>query len=338
MFLVSFGVGVSFSGDIEDEEIISHLDKLAIKLEQRLDKGIAKKSFDFFPFYAKNFELTVVEEDFEKPVSYLMNLNPQEIKRLPKAVSLRFRRVINSSNPEFGFYFFKRIIYLCNKSNRCKPGQFISNVLPRVFNEYITNPTILDSGVFSFKDALLIHNFTRPTLGDGWIKDRKLRYKNNQFLDYRRINRATRMSLAYQVQLDTQQAIKKLPNFRGIVYSGQLTRPGAKNVLKKGQEVCYNGFLSTSQIELEAKFYAEGLNSKYIFKIQSQTGKDISDFSSIRGEQEVLFPPYQRFLILSDPLVKLNDSDLLIVEMKEIPNIKGMPCYDFTDGTKIIPN
>lgn len=106
-------------------------------------------------------------------------------------------------------------------------------------------------------------------------------------------------------------ALKKLPNFNGRVYRG------SNNVLKAaeyklGREVTWSAFSSTSAAERVALQFAgpTGL----IFVMDVSCGKDISAFSALPSEQEVLLPPNAVLVVSKNSICPSGLSKVRLVE------------------------
>ena len=97
--------------------------------------------------------------------------------------------------------------------------------------------------------------------------------------------------------------MKKLPDYRGVVYRGY---PNKAQVLAEyllGRPIQWGGFTSTATSLSTAKSFTD-LVSGAIFKITILDGRDLARFSFFPSEGEVLLSPSHRFTVASDPYVQ----------------------------------
>lgn len=96
-------------------------------------------------------------------------------------------------------------------------------------------------------------------------------------------------------------SLENLPNYKGIVYRGQGDMDGSYLQMLKnniGKDIIWKGYTSTSKsLQMVQDAYLGG--NSILYKIKSKTGKDIMDFASVKGEEEVLFKRGVKFRIES---------------------------------------
>jgi hypothetical protein len=98
-------------------------------------------------------------------------------------------------------------------------------------------------------------------------------------------------------------ALQKLPAYQGPVVRGTNLPPEVLAQYQPGEVITECGFLSTTSNRAVAESPAFAGNVE--FRILSTTGREISPFSILPAEQEVLFPAGVKFYIVSktvDPL------------------------------------
>ena len=83
-------------------------------------------------------------------------------------------------------------------------------------------------------------------------------------------------------------ALRKLPNFKGVVFRGNNKPELVKKEYIPGREVFWSGFTSTTVDVNVAKQFAG--SSGVIFRIKINSGKVIQAFNVVGGENEVLLP------------------------------------------------
>lgn len=106
--------------------------------------------------------------------------------------------------------------------------------------------------------------------------------------------------------------LKKLPPYQATVYRGSNIDPHTMMVLanmKAGDVIYMKGFTSTSKVKDQM------FHKSVAFHINSKTGRDISELSGIKEEQEVLFAPDSRFRVKS---ISQNGPADFVVELDEI--------------------
>jgi hypothetical protein len=110
----------------------------------------------------------------------------------------------------------------------------------------------------------------------------------------------------------------RLPVSSGVVYRGiNNTPPVLKKIAEDYHEgACYTdfGFLSTSIDLNTAKAFA-GSNGALLY-IATQSGRDITKFSQISAEHEVLIPPHTWFKLTTKPYKSANYTTF---DLKEVP-------------------
>jgi hypothetical protein len=97
---------------------------------------------------------------------------------------------------------------------------------------------------------------------------------------------------AYIRNLD--KSLDKEKSYRGVVYRGINSSKDLESIRKNvGGTIQYKEYLSTSKSKNRTEVFGKAI----VFVIKSKRGKDISDKSSIRTEQEVLFKRGSKFKI-----------------------------------------
>lgn len=118
---------------------------------------------------------------------------------------------------------------------------------------------------------------------------------------YHDLNNALRsglMDASQQARVQAlQNALAKLPPYRGPVIRGTNLPPEVLARYRPGEVVTEHAFLSTSTHTGVARSPTFGGNVE--FRILSKTGRDISSFSVLPGEHEVLFPAGTKFYVVS---------------------------------------
>lgn len=89
-----------------------------------------------------------------------------------------------------------------------------------------------------------------------------------------------------------KSALTKLPNYEGYVYRCMRPYQGYEGEYAEGTRVSPKGFTSTSKNASKTKIFGS-----VCFQIRSKYGKDISAFSKVPEEEEVLFLPESEFQI-----------------------------------------
>jgi hypothetical protein len=100
----------------------------------------------------------------------------------------------------------------------------------------------------------------------------------------------------------TKQGLDKLPNWGGLVYRGMgLPDNQIKQEYQKGKTVTYSTFTSTTDEPKTAKNFAAdnttGGKVGIFFTIKVTKGKDITMFSEVKSESEILLPPGATFTV-----------------------------------------
>lgn len=98
------------------------------------------------------------------------------------------------------------------------------------------------------------------------------------------------------------QALAEMPEWTGTVYRGGGVG-GAEGKYKKGTEITFSSFTSTSENESTARTFANKARSgtKVIFEIQVTNGRNISPLSLYPKGREVLLPPGSKFEVVDAP-------------------------------------
>jgi len=103
---------------------------------------------------------------------------------------------------------------------------------------------------------------------------------------------------------------RSLPTFEGTVYRGSNLTPEMEASIETGATFSDKGFLSTTKDKDQA--FAKSC----LFVIESKTGKDITERSTIQEEAEILFPPRTTFRIES--VVRGSKGEISVVHMTEL--------------------
>jgi hypothetical protein len=90
-----------------------------------------------------------------------------------------------------------------------------------------------------------------------------------------------------------KRALKKLPIYHGLCYRGTALTSSDLEKHQIGGNVYYK--TCTSSSKLKDNSYS---NYNHIFEVRSHSGRDISAFSTVFGEQEVLFAPNIKFKVV----------------------------------------
>ena len=129
------------------------------------------------------------------------------------------------------------------------------------------------------------------------------------------MNRALRAGAVPQDLLEridaVSAALAKLPSHAGVVYRGTDLPPLALDAYVPGQPVTEPAFTSSSADP------AESFPGNTLFVIDSVSGRDVSPYSAIPSEAEVLFDRGAHFSVLD----KAWDTDLLkwVITLREMP-------------------
>ncbi|MEV6769712.1 ADP-ribosyltransferase domain-containing protein [Nocardia sp. NPDC051030] len=91
-----------------------------------------------------------------------------------------------------------------------------------------------------------------------------------------------------------EEALTKLPDHNGVVFRGTDLPPNVLAEYKTGETVVEKSFTSTTAAAEEA------FPGNTQFTIVSKSGKEVTNYSDIPSEQEVLFPPGTAFRVLSN--------------------------------------
>lgn len=94
-------------------------------------------------------------------------------------------------------------------------------------------------------------------------------------------------------------AMRKLPDFKGVVFRGNKSPDIVRKEYTTGREIFWSGFTSTTIDADVARQFAGPTG--VVFRIKINSGKSISAFSALGGEKEVLLPP-NAGLVVSDEL------------------------------------
>jgi len=210
---------------------------------------------------------------------------------------------------------------------------------------------------FNFRDYFLVYNYSMAPRTHFLKQFWKSRSVRSQHISYVHLNRTKyrKGGLEWQVKVDTVKSLKKLRPFKGRVWSGLKTNRNLDKKIMKNDILCFGAFLSTSSEEREANRYRQKAGSKYLFQIDSKTGRDIKALSKFQEEAEILFYPYKKFKLINIYESKANNPPedfgdfggfedeeeeeaeiIKIIHLKEIKDYKG-PCKSLTRGKRVNP-
>ena len=344
------------SQELNQKTIIPYLDNL-IKSEREIYNYEMKKGkFKLYPLYKTDF---LTQKKFDPPADFLIQNFNLVIKN--KGLKKKYIDAIQNSNFHFGLYLFNKA-YESNQIDLIKLSKlyYQSNKLIRGAAYFFSNPKNRSSD-FNFRDYFLIFNYTLAPASH-WLslpppsgsKITFRRFYRGQHIHYNELNR-TKMrkgGLRWKVKVDTVKALKKLKPFKGRVYSGLKTNPNLDKKIGKNDILCFGGFLSTSNQKNVAQEFRNKARSKFLFQIESKSGKDINKISEHFHESEILFYPYKKFKLINiyeEPKEDNfgdfggfggpEDTDLgniKIIHLEEIKDHKG-PCKSLTKGNRIRP-
>lgn len=122
--------------------------------------------------------------------------------------------------------------------------------------------------------------------------------------DYRRINKALNLGIYSEEAKVIDKALDKLPSFEGITYRG-IYNDNVENLVKqykenKGNLVQFEAFTSSTLNENIARdVFGAKFGSSILFEIKSKEGRDISKYSHMPNEKEILFKTSSVFKIQS---------------------------------------
>ena len=94
------------------------------------------------------------------------------------------------------------------------------------------------------------------------------------------------------------KALRKLPTFRGVVYRGNDNRTIVKQEYRQGREIFWSGFTSTTLSKDVAKEFSG--KGGVIFNIKVSTGKNISQFSTLGREDEIILTPNTGLIVAKE--------------------------------------
>lgn len=109
-------------------------------------------------------------------------------------------------------------------------------------------------------------------------------------------------------------ALRKLPDYKGVVFRGS-NNPNTAKPYIKAHEICWSAFSSTSSMRTVAKQFAGGKG--VIFRIEVVKGKDISAFSAIPTEAEVLLPPNATLFVVQAATPSVDGINEVLLMEKE---------------------
>ena len=85
------------------------------------------------------------------------------------------------------------------------------------------------------------------------------------------------------------KALRKLPTFKGVAHRGNDNRAIVKKGYRQGREIFWSGFTSTTlSTEVAKEFAGKG---GVVFNIKLNSGKNISSFSTLGREDEIILTP-----------------------------------------------
>jgi hypothetical protein len=105
-------------------------------------------------------------------------------------------------------------------------------------------------------------------------------------------------------------ALRKLPDYQGFVYRGNNSPEIVKKEYTVGREIFWSAFTSTTTEMSTARSFAG--KDGVVFKIKIHSGKVISMFSVLGGENEVLLPPNSCFVVGEDIFIDKDDGMLYL--------------------------
>lgn len=94
------------------------------------------------------------------------------------------------------------------------------------------------------------------------------------------------------------KALRKLPTFRGVAHRGNDNRAIVKQEYRQGREIFWSGFTSTTLSKDVAKEFA-GKNG-VVFNIKLSSGKNISQFSTLGREDEIILTPNTGLIVAKE--------------------------------------
>lgn len=132
--------------------------------------------------------------------------------------------------------------------------------------------------------------------------------------DYRRINKALNKDNYLEEAKVIDKALDKLEKFEGITYRG-ISSDNVEDLIQqykenKGSLVQYEAFTSST----ESENIARSFGSNILFEIKSKNGKNISQFTRMPHEKEVLFKTSSVFKVIS---IKKEAKDRYKVNLEE---------------------
>ena len=337
-FLIGFLISNVSSKELNQATIIPYLDNLIQSESKIYDQEFKRGRFKLFPLYYKKFPN---QEKYNPGVNFLVkNFN---MVQKNKDLTDKFIQAVRMSNFHFGLYLYAKAM----DSKQIDPRQLnillydvrnfqkVNELIARSSN-YLRNPKTRNTDL-SFREYFLIYNYTMAPRSH-YIKEfNRSRFLRGQHINYIDLNRTRKRKegLTWMVKVDTIKALKKLKPYEGRVYSGLKTNPRLDKMIMKNDILCFGGFLSTSNKKKIANEYRMKALSKYLFQIESKTGKDIKGMSKYRGESEILFYPYKKFKLINIYEEK-TIGKLKIIHLEEIKDYKG-PCKSLTKGKKVKP-
>ena len=94
--------------------------------------------------------------------------------------------------------------------------------------------------------------------------------------------------------------LAQLEDWEGTCYRGMPLKGVDLHEYSTGRQILWDGFSSSTQKLTLAKSFLTSKEDGIIFKIKVSHGKDISPYSVVRNEDEVLLDPRLRFLVSRD--------------------------------------
>jgi hypothetical protein len=327
-------------------ELEKHLKQLLFKLEEDYEKSLKKYNFNFFPFYERSY-FTEINSEYNFSVKTFLE-NYKALSRSENQSSrYLYRELLRSNNINYRLYFTHRLVDFCrNKTPTCIPSKLLTFFSGAdILKDYIARISLLDKINFTFRDLLLIHNYTKEGETETWAKNKIDRLKNRQFISYRKLNEANPGSdkLTFNLRKDTIEALKKLPFYEGVLYSGQKTTKNLEDLLKVGEEVCIDTFLSSSKDKKVAGLFASRAKSPYLYKIISKTARDMKSVSELTFEEEVVYMPFKRFRIAQNSYTTVEEINFTgeleafkVIILEEVAD-SNEACRLFNEGLTVRP-
>ena len=151
-------------------------------------------------------------------------------------------------------------------------------------------------------------------------------YSANLYLSFKKMVEGTLQNLTSDTELFFKAAVSgvnKLPAYQGTVYFGAALSQDYLDELKTGSSFVNRNFLSTSKdLEVARRFAQPGMDARQdsvrvIFEVEDSChGRDISSFSAVQSEKEVLFLPMHPFKVVSN-IPTHGDEEYFRIKLRE---------------------